>query len=79
MKTSYAGEYQEMRRIITLIMLSTPLSGCGRTTEGTLAQVCGDNGWREIGVRKKDVITDDTGREIVGNNKARDAWCNKKA
>jgi hypothetical protein len=36
--------------------------------------------WRQIGVRKADVkvISDDTAREIVGNNKARAAWCNPK-
>lgn len=43
-----------------------------------MAQICGENNWREIGVRKADKITDETAREIVGNNKARAAWCNKK-
>jgi hypothetical protein len=37
--------------------------------------VCGPNGWREIGVRKADVITPDTAKEIIGNNDARAAWC----
>lgn len=56
------------------------LSGCGRTVEGTIAQVCGPNNWREIGVRKADIgkISDDTAREIIGNNEARAAWCNAK-
>jgi len=43
-----------------------------------VAQVCGPNNWREIGVRKADKITDDTAREIIGNNEARAAWCNAK-
>lgn len=43
-----------------------------------MAQMCGPNNWQEIGVRKGDKITDDTAREIVGNNKARAAWCSQK-
>ncbi len=54
------------------------LSGCSQTIEGTIAQVCGPNNWREIGVRKADKITDDTAREIIGNNEARKAWCSQK-
>lgn len=53
------------------------LSGC-KTVEGTIAQICGENGWREIGVRKGDTITDPTAREIIGNNDARAAWCSGK-
>lgn len=34
--------------------------------------------WRELGVRKGDVITDDTAREIIGNNEARTVWCTPK-
>ena len=47
---------------------------------GTLAQICtGKGGWREIGIRKKDLITPDTAKEIVGNNEARMTWCGKVA
>ena len=53
-------------------------SGCATAPTGTLAQVCGPNGWREIGVSKSDVITPDTAREIIGNNDARQAWCQPK-
>lgn len=63
---------------ILLGIAGIALSGCTRTVEGTIAQVCGPNNWREIGVRKADKITDDTAREIVGNNEARAAWCNAK-
>lgn len=63
--------------ICSAIAATVLLSGC-KTTEGTLAQICNENGWREIGVRKGDVITDDTAKEIVGNNVARDAWCVQK-
>lgn len=31
--------------------------------------------WRALGVRKGDVITDDTAREIIGNNESRAVWC----
>jgi len=51
------------------------VSGCQQGPTGTLAQICGENGWREIGVRKGDVITPDTGKEIIGNNEARATWC----
>ena len=67
-------------RLISLGIVATAvvLSGCGKTVEGTIAQVCGPNNWREIGVRKADKITDDTAREIIGNNEARRAWCSGK-
>lgn len=52
-------------------------SGC--TTPqvmGTAEQICQD--WRPIGVRKADQISDETAKEIVGNNVSRDAWCVQK-
>lgn len=53
------------------------VSGCGTTQiAGTADKMCQD--WREIGVRKADVIGDETAREIIGNNKSRDAWCAAK-
>lgn len=67
------------RLIFGSFALTVALSGCGRTVEGTIAQVCGPNNWREIGVRKADKIGDDTAREIIGNNEARSAWCKQKA
>ena len=63
---------------LSLLLAAALLSGCGKTVEGTIAQVCGPNNWREIGVRKADKITDDTAREIIGNNEARRAWCSGK-
>lgn len=66
------------RRLCTAIVVTAVLSGCAAPRQGTLAQICNDNGWREIGVRKADKISDDTAREIVGNNVARAAWCNAK-
>lgn len=64
-----------MKTASSLILVALLTGGCTRTIEGTIAQVCGPNNWREIGVRKADRITDDTAREIVGNNEARAAWC----
>jgi len=64
--------------IFASIAVTVALSGCAKAPEGTLAQVCGPNGWREIGVRKADVITPGTAQEIIGNNAARAAWCAPK-
>lgn len=51
-------------------------SGCAQSVaSGTAVQAC--ESWRTIGVRKGDVITDDTAREIIGNNDARAVWCEK--
>lgn len=66
------------RRLCAAFVVTAALSGCASTREGTLAQICNDNGWREIGVRKSDKISNDTAREIIGNNVAREAWCNAK-
>jgi len=35
--------------------------------------------WQDWTIGKGDVITDETGRRILGNNAARAAWCNKRA
>ena len=52
------------------------VSGCTTTqVAGTAEQICQD--WRQIGVRRGDVIVDDTAREIISNNKARTIWCPK--
>lgn len=52
-------------------------SGCAPVITGTAEQMCRD--WREIHVRKVDRInSDDTAREIIGNNEARSAWCQGK-
>lgn len=68
----------KLSAMIFCAFVGTATSGCGRTVEGTIAQVCGPNSWREIGVRKGDKIGDETAREIIGNNEARAVWCSKK-
>lgn len=45
--------------------------------EGTAQIIC--RSWKEIGIRKGDKLTPDTGREIVANNEARPEWCGKVA
>ena len=65
-------------KLIFVVSVVTVTSGCATAPTGTLAQVCGPNGWREIGVSKSDVISPDTAREIIGNNDARAAWCQPK-
>lgn len=44
---------------------------------GTAAQLC--RSWKEVGVRKADKLTTETGREILANNEARPEWCGKLA
>ena len=65
-----------LRSALICASIVVTASGCGHAPAGTLAQLCSENGWREIGVRKGDVITDPTAREIIGNNEARTVWCN---
>jgi hypothetical protein len=60
-------------KLIFVVFASIAISGCAQTVAGTAEQVCRD--WRQIGVRKADQITDDTAKEIIGNNDARAAWC----
>ncbi len=62
-----------MRHLLVVCVVC--LGGCSQSVEGTVAQICGPNGWLPIGVRKGDQITDDTAKEIIGNNEARHAWC----
>ena len=64
--------------LICAAIVAIVTSGCGQTIEGTVAQICSENGWREIGVRKGDVIGNDTAKEIIGNNEARAVWCQPK-
>lgn len=59
---------------VSIAMLN---SGCAPAQiTGTAQQICQD--WRSVGVRKADVITDDTAKEIIGNNEARAVWCSPK-
>lgn len=51
-------------------------SGCAQSVAGTAEQVC--QTWRIVTVSKKDVLTDETKKEIVGNNAARETWCGTK-
>lgn len=48
-------------------------SGCAQTVAGTAQQVC--ETWRSISISKNDKLTDQTAKEIAGNNAARGAWC----
>ena len=67
-----------LRSALICAAIAATASGCAQAPAGTLAQLCSENGWREIGVRKGDVITPDTGKEIIGNNEARATWCSAK-
>lgn len=48
-------------------------SGCSQTIAGTAQQMCEQ--WQIVTVSRKDVLTDETKRGIVGNNAARETWC----
>jgi hypothetical protein len=42
---------------------------------GTAQHVC--RTWQIVTISKNDKLTDQTARELAGNNAARQAWCNK--
>lgn len=55
---------------------ATASSGCAQTMAGGTAQhVC--RTWQIVTISKNDKLTDQTARELAGNNAARQAWCNK--
>lgn len=66
-----------MRKLAPLaILLSVTLAGCssvGKEIEGTAAQIC--RTWKPVFTSKDDKLTDDTVRQIVGNNEANRTWC----
>ena len=51
------------------------MTACANTTgiEGTAAQMCRQ--WEPIMPSRKDVLTDETARQIAGNNAANQTWC----
>jgi len=58
-------------------LIAASSAGCAQNQiTGTAEQLCRD--WRQIGVRKADKISDDTAKEIIGNNEARGVWCAPK-
>lgn len=64
-----------MRNSIAAIFLMA-LSGCAQTEvkpDGTAVQIC--RTWETIRPSRKDVLTDDTAKQIAGNNVAREQWC----
>lgn len=70
-----------MKRLLRLapLLLLAPLQACstanGETrTTGTADQICKD--WSTIRPsRKDDKLSEDTARQIAGNNAARGTWC----
>lgn len=58
------------------MLLSATLAGCssaGNVIEGTAVQIC--RTWKPVFTSKDDKLTDETVRQIVGNNEANRAWC----
>lgn len=58
-----------------LSSLTIGISGCAKEPEpaGLQAHLC--RTWQPISVSKKDTLTDQTKKEIVGNNAANELWC----
>lgn len=52
-------------------------AGCSQTIAGTASQVC--ETWRPVTISKHDKLTDQTAKEIAGNNAARETWCSQKS
>ncbi len=66
-----------MRKLLPLaLLLSATLAGCsanGNVIEGTATQIC--RTWKPVFTSKNDKLTDDTVKQIVGNNEANRTWC----
>lgn len=63
-----------MRRWSAIVVIAMASSGCSQTIAGTAAHVC--ETWRPVTISRHDKLTDQTAREIAGNNAARETWCN---
>ena len=55
------------------LLLSVSLTGCSGSIAGTASQVC--QTWQIVTISKDDKLTDQTAKEIAGNNAARQTWC----
>ncbi len=66
-----------MKKLAALaVMLSASLMtacGSGTAIKGTAVQICEQ--WQPIMPSRKDVLTDETARQIAGNNAANQTWC----
>ena len=70
---------RRLKRPAALLLLSMT-SACSSITAteppqitGTAEQIC--RTWETIRPSRKDVLTDETAKMIVGNNVAREQWC----
>ncbi len=72
---------QRLKSALLCGSIAVTASGCTLFQDpkpvGTAAQLC--RSWKEIGIRKADKLSTETGREIVANNEARPEWCGKIA
>jgi len=63
-----------MPRLALLVLaLSLTLAGCSKNTFAINGANC--ESWATIYPSRRDVLTDDTAKQIVGNNAARKSWC----
>ncbi len=58
---------------VTLSASLTTACGSGSEIKGTAVQICEQ--WQPIMPSRKDVLTDETARQIAGNNAANQTWC----
>ena len=61
--------------MLCVLSVVTATSGCSQTVAGTAAHVC--ETWRSVSISKHDKLTDQTAKEIAGNNAARETWCQR--
>jgi hypothetical protein len=59
--------------IAFVLIAAIATSGCSQTVAGTAAHVC--ETWRSVSISKHDKLSDQTAKEIAGNNAARETWC----
>lgn len=62
--------------VVASVATSLLMAGCAGTPsviEGTAVQIC--RTWKPVFTSKDDKLTDDTIKQIVGNNEANRTWC----
>lgn len=64
--------------MLAALLSAILLPACGSTSaiEGTAVQIC--RTWEPIYPSRRDVLTDETARQIAGNNAANEKWCGER-
>jgi hypothetical protein len=65
------------KRSLLAVLLSVTAAGCSSGIPGIEpTYVC--HSWLPISVSRKDVLTDETAKQIAGNNAAAEVWCGER-